>query len=646
MSIYSLSPLRLIRRLWGQFTNTERFTSTEQELDDELEPQRKRLALQSILRAANYIRPYKKFAILSIFLTVLGAGASLLAPWPLKVLIDNVLEGHPLPPLLANLVGPLAHDRVALLVAVAFAGFLVTLLINAISVIDNYVNTSLEQRMVLDFRSELFDHVEHLPLAFYDKKKTGSLMYRLNNQASSIGSITMTIPQIGQSLLILLGMLWIVYQFDPWLAVLSATVVPVLYWSFSYYTKYIEKHLRYVRGLEARSLSIVYEAVAMIRVITAFGREDYESKRFKSLGEEAVDARVRLTVRQTLFSLGVNSNTAAGLALVLGFGAYRVLQGGLTVGELLVVVAYVQAIYKPLESISTMATSIHERLIGLNMAFDLLDTEPEVKDAPDAVEVERIQGNVRFEHVNFSYAERKETLKDISFEAAAGQVIGIVGPTGAGKSTLVSLIPRFADPQEGRILLDGVNLRKIKLQSLRSHISLVLQEPLLFSGTIADNIRYGRLEASMEDIIEAAKAANAHDFIMKLPKKYDTLIGERGTTLSGGERQRVSIARAFLKDAPILILDEPTSSVDSKTEAVILEALRRLMVGRTTFMIAHRLSTLTDADKILVIDCGNLVEQGSHDELINLNGLYKQMHDVQTRRAQKKSKELEKALAG
>jgi ABC-type multidrug transport system fused ATPase/permease subunit len=321
--------------------------------------------------------------------------------------------------------------------------------------------------------------------------------------------------------------------------------------------------------------------------------------------------------------------TAIGSSLVLGLGAYHVLQGKLTIGQLLVVIAYIASVYKPLETISYTIGTLQNKFVSLQASFDLLDTVPEIKDAPNAKAIQRVRGHVIYDRVHFHYAGRTETLKDISFEARPGQVIGIVGLTGAGKSTLVSLLPRFYDPQKGRILLDGLEARELTLKSLRQQISLVLQEPLLFSGTIAENIRYGRLEATMEEIIAAAKDANAHDFIIRLPKKYDTILGERGAAVSGGERQRISVARAFLKDAPILILDEPTSSVDSKTEGVILDALDRLMVGRTTFLIAHRLSTLQRADGILVLDNGRLVEQGTQEELLRKNGIYKQLYEAQ-----------------
>jgi ABC-type multidrug transport system fused ATPase/permease subunit len=381
--------------------------------------------------------------------------------------------------------------------------------------------------------------------------------------------------------------------------------------------------------MEGESLSIIHEAVSMQRVIAAFGREDFEHGRFRTQGDRAVKARIKLTLRQTLFSMVVNTITAVGAALVLGLGATMALRGELTAGQLLVVVAYIAMIYHPLETISNTIAGLQGEMIALRASFKLLDTEPEIQDRPDALEVVRCRGHLRFEAVCFHYAGRVDTLRDISFEAQAGQVVAIVGPTGAGKSTLVSLIPRFYDARQGRIVLDGADTRGLKLKSLREQVSIVLQEPLLFSGTIAENIRYGRLDASLEEIMEAARAANAHEFIMRLPRQYDTELGERGAKLSGGERQRISVARAFLKNAPILILDEPTSSIDSKTEAVILDALDRLMVGRTTFLIAHRLSTIRRADLILVLDKGRLVERGTHHELLRRGGLYRQLHDMQ-----------------
>lgn len=596
------------------------------------------------LRVLPYLRPYWPLAIFSIATTIMMVFAGLLEPWALKILIDNVLGDAPLTAPLATALGALADDRFALMLFAVLFGFGVRLLQNALSVAAKYVDTRLEQSMILDFRSDLFEHAQRLSFSFHDRRRTGSLIFAINNQANAAADILMTIPPLLQSALTLIGMFWITFKINRELALISLTVVPFLYYAVGYYVTRIQERLNHVKSLEGKTLSIIHEAMNMLRVIAAFGREEYEHRRFRHLGEEARDKRVGLTVRQTVFSLSVNMTIAAGTALVLGFGAYKSLQGQLTVGQLLVVMSYIAAVYKPLEAMSGTISALQNQLASLRVAFDLLDTQPDIQDAPNAVVIQRARGHVCFENVHFSYTGRHDTLKGISLEARPGQLIGIVGQTGAGKSTLVSLIPRFYELTKGRVLLDEYDIRNISLRSLRQQISLVLQEPLLFSGTIAENIRYGRLEAGMEEVIAAAKASNAHDFIMRLPKKYESEVGERGVQLSGGERQRLCVARAFLRDAPILILDEPTSAIDSKTEAVILEALERLVVGRTTFMIAHRISTLQKADQILVIDNGTLVGIGTHNELLQQSNLYQQMYAMQAGRRSRLQSPVSSAL--
>lgn len=583
-------------------------------------------------RALRYLRPYWKLAVISLFIIILSGLIGLLTPWPLKIIVDNVLGDQPLSPFLSRALGPVAESRFTLLGIVVLAGLGLTFIGDLLNVLENYINTKIDLSMVLDFRGDLFQHAQRLSLAFHDQRRSGMLIYVVNFVADAVSRLTMTIPPLAQSAITLVGMFWITYRIDRQLALISLAVVPFLYYSVGYYIKNIQSKLMEVKGMEGESLSIIHEAMSMLRVIVAFGRERHEFQRFRNQGERAVGARVKVTVRQTLFTTAVNMTTATGTALVLGFGAYHVLQGKLTVGQLLVVMAYIAGVYKPLEAISTTIGSLQDQIVNLRMAFNLLDTVPEIKDAPDAISIGRARGHIKYEGVNFHYSERVDTLKDINFEAQPGQVIALVGPTGAGKTTLISLMPRFYDPSHGRILIDGVESNKLTLKSLREQISIVLQEPLLFSGSVAENIRYGRLDASMDEIVEAAKAANAHDFIMSLPEQYETTVGEKGAQLSGGERQRIAVARAFLKDAPILILDEPTSSIDSKTEAIILDALDRLMIGRTTFMVAHRLSTIRHADKILVLNHGALIEQGTHDELLERDGLYKQLYEIQTRR--------------
>ncbi len=590
-----------------------------------------------VTRTLRYLRPHKPLAAVSVTLTVLTAIVTLATPWPLAIVIDNALGSQILPAGLKWIPASIASDPAALIIFAVVAGLVLLLILDALHVASNFVNTKMDQHITLDFRSEMFLHAQKMSLAYHDQRRSGGLIYMINSQGDAPAGLVMTIPMLVEAALTLVGMFWVTYHLNAKLALAAITVVPFLYYSVGYYATHIQDKLQRVRTLEAESLSIIHEAFAMMRVIVAFGREDREHKRFGDQTALAVQERVKVTVRQTIFSLVVNFITAIGSALVLGLGAIDVLRakqagwppGAFTVGELTVIIAYIAAVYRPLEQISFTIGSLQDRFISLRNTFQFLDTEPDIKDSPGAKTISRVRGGVRFENVDFSYTGRVDTLKNISFEAQPGQVIGIVGQTGAGKSTLVSLLPRFYDAKAGGIFLDGVNTRDLTLQSLRAQISVVLQEPLLFSGTIAENIQYGRLEATRAEIIAAAKAANAHDFIERLPQKYETILGERGAQLSGGERQRISVARAFLKNAPVLILDEPTSSVDSKTEAVILEALERLMVGRTTFMIAHRLSTLKHADQVLVINQGELVEQGTQAELLARNGLYKQLYDAQ-----------------
>jgi ATP-binding cassette subfamily B protein len=582
--------------------------------------------LRDFPRVFPYLRPYWKLGLSSVGLLWLGLIASLLAPWPLAILLDTVLGEEPLP----SLLGPLGDiDRTTLLVLAVVAGVVVTALEHGVGVGESYVNTALQEKLALDVRGDLFRHAQRLSEAFHDKTSSGALMFTITHQADAVGAVTVSIGPLIQSVLMLIGMFVIAFKIDPQLALLSLSVVPFIYLSTGYYTKRIEPRLYHVRGLEGQSMSIVFEAMAMLRVVVAFGREKYEYARFRRQGEEAVSARLNLTVRQTLFSLVVNVLTAAGTALVLGFGGWHVMQGDLTVGELVLVMAYIAAVYAPLQEITSTLAILQEQFINMRMVIDLLETPPDIEEDPDAIPIDRARGDLVMENVSFNYEGREGTLREISFAVGAGKRIGIVGPTGAGKSTLVSLIPRFYDPAEGSIRLDGIETRKVTLESLRHQFSVVHQEPMLFSGTIADNIRYGRLTASQEQIAEAAATANAHDFISALPDGYSTVLGEGGPQLSGGERQRIAVARAFLKDAPILILDEPTSSIDSGTEAVILEALDRLMVGRTTITIAHRLATIRRADLILVMDHGKIVERGTHAELLTADGLYRRLYEAQ-----------------
>ncbi len=585
-------------------------------------------------RCIPYIRPFRKLVLVILLFTVLSAIVGLAEPWPLALVIDNVLGSSSPPGPLNPLFGD-NPDPYRLLVFIVAFGFLISILSHGLRIINDYVSAKVEQNLVLNLRSDLFKHVQSLSLTYHDERHTGMLMSLINTQASALGSIVMSFPPLFESFLMLIGMLIIALLIDWQVTLVSLVCVPFLYYAIGLYGTRIVPRIQRVQSLELRSLSIVFEAMSMLRVIVSFGRERLEHYRFTTQGKTAVDARVRLTVHQTLFSLGVATAIALGTAIVLGFGAYHVLKGYISLGELIVLISYISAVYTPLESMSQTIGHLHQSFVFLNAAMSILEERAEVSEKADAIDIGRSTGAVEFDAVNFSYKGRQDTLVDVSFKCEGGSRVAIVGPTGAGKTTLMHLLVRFYDPASGAVKIDGHDITDLKLECLRAQLSLVLQQPLLFSGSIADNIRYGKLDATMDEIVEAAKAANCHEFISALPNGYETELGEGGAQMSGGERQRICVARAFIRDAPILILDEPTSSIDSKTESVILDALENLMEGRTSVMIAHRLSTIRNADLILVLNHGRLVEKGTHDELVAMEGLYFQLYQAQTGRAGK-----------
>jgi ABC-type multidrug transport system fused ATPase/permease subunit len=586
-------------------------------------------------RVRPYLAPYRRSLIVVMMLTVAAAVLGLAEPWPLAVILNNILHDTEPTGIVRAVFG--AHPITwVVLVSMVSLRFLIIVVGNGVTVLNHFYGARMEQNMVLDLRSDLFEHVQRLSLTFHDQRKSGALMSQINLQAAAAGNIVMVIPPLVEALLTLIGMLVISLLIDWEIALVALIVLPFLFWSFNAYGKRIVPRLQRVQKLEWESLSIVNEAMAMLRVIVSFNREGYEHQRFREQGQRAVDERVKLTVSQSLYTLGVQTASAFGISVVMGLGAWHVIEGKISIGELIVLITYITSVYQPLEQISGTVGMVHEQLVQFDSSLHLLDTEPEVKEKPDARTLEHVRGRVVARDLTFSYPGRRRTLEGISFEAEPGERVAIVGHTGAGKSTLMSMLIRFYDPRSGRIELDGIDVRDLSLDSLRGQISIVLQEPLLFSGTIADNIRYGALGAGDEAVAAAARAANAHDFITGLPDGYETILGEGGAQISGGERQRICVARAFLKDAPILILDEPTSSIDSKTEGVVLDSLDDLMEGRTSFIIAHRLSTVRHADQILVMSGGRIVERGSHEELLRSGVVYRQLHEAQTRERKKR----------
>jgi ABC-type multidrug transport system fused ATPase/permease subunit len=551
----------------------------------------------------------------------------LLVPWPLKILVDNVLGQEPMPSWLGNFMpAALINSRGALLIAVCLAGLVAGLMSELISMAHTQVQVGIGQRMVLDLRRDLFSHLEKLSLMYHQSAGVGDTIYRLDSDAFCVDNIIMSgLFPLADSLLTLAFMLAILVKVDAALALLSLSVLPFLFLVIHRYYGSLSERSERVKEMEAGIFNLVHEVFSSIKLVKVFSREQYEQRRFLSEGLNTLRARMDLTMRESLFSVLISSITYTGTAAVLALGGWHVLRGTLSIGELLVVIAYLGAVYGPLSSISHTIGELQISVASARRAYETLNLEPESKDRPGAIKAHRLRGYVRFDQVSFAYEKGKPVLKDVSFEVQPGRMMAIVGLTGAGKTTLVSLIPRFFDPERGTISIDGIDIREMTLQSLREQVSLMLQEPILFSSSVEENIRYGRLDATHDEVIEAAKAAQAHEFITEMPEQYKSLLGEAGSQLSGGERQRISIARALLKDAPILILDEPTSSLDSRAEGRFLDALSKLVEGRTTIVIAHRLSTIRDADKIVVLDGGRIVAEGKHEELLRQGGLYREL---------------------
>jgi len=563
-------------------------------------------------RLLGQVRPYWPHLTGILLLSLLSAPLALLNPLPLKIAVDSVIGTHPLPRFLERLLPEFATRTDAGRLALT-AGLVVVIALSsqlrdfAASMLTAYTG----EKLLRNFRAQLFGHVQRLSLSYQETRGTADSTYRIQYDAASVQQIAAEgmIPFV-TSVFTVGALIYVTARMNWQLALVALSISPALYLVSQTYRRRLRSQSRAAKKIESSALSVVQEVLSAARVVKAFCQEDREVARFFRRCSEGMRARIRIASLEGAFGLLLALVTAVGMAAVLLIGVRSVRTGALTLGELLLVIGYLTQLYSPLKTMSKKMALMQSHLAGAERAFALLDESPDVTERPNARPLSRAKGTVAFRNVWFAYEKGPPVLSDISFQIRPGARVGIVGSTGAGKSTLVNLLPRFYDPTQGQILLDGRDLREYKLADLRNQFAIVLQEPLLFSTSIGENIAYARAGAGKEEIMAAAKAANAHEFIIGLPKGYETQVGERGMRLSGGERQRISLARAFLKGAPVLILDEPTSSVDARTEAGIVEAMERLMRGRTTFIIAHRLSTLKHCDILIRIEHGRVLSAG------------------------------------
>ncbi len=572
-----------------------------------------------------YLKPYWLTFSLALGQLLFISALELLKPWPLKIIIDNVLSGNPVP---WGLTPGWSAQSLLLMACVGLV--VVYFLIGGLRLLNDYTTIRIGQSMVNDLRRDLYSHIQRLSLSFYRRQQIGDLMYRVTADTMGIQTLTMNgLFAILSASLLLVGMLAVMLWVDWYLTLLALAVCPLLFCTIALLNKKISSAATDARQKGSLVYSVVQRALSGIRVIQAFTKEEDEGRRFLKASTESLAADLRLYNLQNFYFAVVNLTIAAGTATVLWLGARRVLSGDLSIGEIVVFTSYLASLYTPLDSIFHTYGLVQSAKVGVRRAFEILESEESPPEGSRVFHPARGGVEISFEDVAFGYDASHPVLKKINLHVTAGQKIAIVGPTGAGKSTLVSLLPRFYDPQSGRIKINGIDIREFQLKSLRRQIAMILQPPVVFPLTIGENIAYGRPDASFEDIVSAAQVAQVHDFVQKLPDKYDTVVSEQGTTLSEGQKLRLTIARGILLNAPILILDEPTSSVDSETEALIMEGLEHLMAGRTTFIIAHRLSTVRQADLILVIRDGQIVEQGNFTELLRKRGPFASLYATQ-----------------
>ncbi len=587
---------------------------------------------ESRMTIMSLLRPHRRQLWLG-FACILGeSAADVLQPWPLKIVLDNVI-GHRkshgwLYKVMTHTVGNDPHH----LLLLACAGVMVIALLDAVfSYGDKYLTTSVGQWVTHDLRRNLYAHVQKLSLAYHDTSRTGDLISRVTSDIDSIQTfIVQGLLGVLVNILTLVFMIGVMFYVNWRFTLVALAVVPILFSIVYTYTRKAKKASRDVRQHEGKMLSVVQEVISSIRVVKAFAREDYEIHRLEDESLETVEAALKARSLKAKLSPMVDIVVACGTCGVLYFGASFALQGGLSAGSMVLFIAYLTKMYKPMQELSKVMDSYTKADIGYERIQEIIGNRDSMADLPTARTAPAFKGIIELDHVSFAYSEDRPVLKDVSLKVEPGHTIALVGPTGSGKTTLVNLIARFYDPTAGQVKIDGQDIRTYKQASLRQQISFVLQDTVLFSGTIWDNIAYGRPEATKEEIVRAAEDANAAEFIDKLPQKYATVVGERGLSLSGGQRQRIAIARAIVRNSPILILDEPTAALDAGSEHLVFEALDRLMQQKTAIVIAHRLSTVRKADCIYVVKEGSIVESGSHDELLHRDhGVYHQLYDIQ-----------------
>jgi ATP-binding cassette, subfamily B, bacterial len=582
------------------------------------------------LRLLTYLKPYRATFIFSLFLVGVVSALELLKPWPLKMAIDQIIGRQPLVIYGREIsFGAMATGmQLALVLGLLLFTHVTT---GLVQLVNNYLTIRIGQNMVQDFRCELFDHLQRQSLLFHQQRPTGDLIYRLMGDTYAVQTLLMNgIFTSLTSSALLIGMLIVLLQLDPELTLYAVGVAPLLFLVISRVSKRIGNLSTESCTIESQLYSTVEQIFSSISLVQAFAREDKERTRFVTESQTSFDRKLSLYSLQTIYGWLVNSLTAAGTALVLYVGVRHVLEGTLTTGELLVFIAYLAALYSPVNSLSDTVANVRSSLSRAQRVMDILDTDQSVQELPHAKPLQIAKGEVSYQNVYFGYNPDRTILEGVNFTCSGGSMVAVVGQTGAGKTSLVSLLLRFFDPQHGAITIDGQDLKSVTLKSLREQIAVVLQDTQLFPMSIRENIAYGKKNATLDEVVHAAKLANAHDFILALQQGYDTVLAEKGGNLSGGQRQRISIARAFLKDAPVIILDEPTSALDAETESLIMEGMERLIEHRTTFVIAHRLSMMKRADLILVIKERKIIESGSFEELLAQGGEFARLHDIQS----------------